>query len=363
MCSPMSANAMISSRFAAISRGGEAEQRRGEVDVREPRVLGMEARAQLEQRADAAADGDACRAWAGSRRRRSSAASTCRRRSRRSRPATRRAAARSSRRRARGTRAPRRARAAGPRPGARGRRARRPSRSPCRRRRGAAATRLAVRRHRKSSKCGDSRRNTQRPAKNSASATASATASPHCSASRPSSSASRRRVDEPAERIGRDPRPHAFGHQRQRIEDRRQVHQDHQHRHQHVLDVADEHLQRREEQRDARSPRSRARATAARRAAAPRSGRARRTRASDDEHGEVARELQRERRRDRRVDDELVRKRDLADQPGVAGEADRRALQRLPARRATATARRRRTAGSSCRRSSPARNTVVNTKW
>ena len=62
-------------------------------------------------------------------------------------------------------------------------------------------------RHTKSSKCGDSRRNTQRPAKNSASATASATASPHCGASRPSSSASRRRVDEPAERIGGDPRP------------------------------------------------------------------------------------------------------------------------------------------------------------
>ena len=50
-------------------------------------------------------------------------------------------------------------------------------------------------------------------------------------------------------------------------------------------------------------------------------------RGEHDEHGEVAGELQRERRRDRRVDDELVRERDLADQPGVAGEADRRALQ------------------------------------
>ena len=36
----------------------EAEQRRGEIDVGEPGVLGMEARSQLEQRADAAADGD-----------------------------------------------------------------------------------------------------------------------------------------------------------------------------------------------------------------------------------------------------------------------------------------------------------------
>ena len=34
-----------------------------------------------------------------------------------------------------------------------------------------------------------------------------------------------------------------------------------------------------------------------------------------DEHDEIADELQRERRRDRRVDDDLVRKRDLADQP------------------------------------------------
>ena len=49
--------------------------------------------------------------------------------------------------------------------------------------------------------------------------------------------------------------------------------------------------------------------------------------ASADEHREVARELQRERGRDRRIDDELVRKRDLADEPRVAGEAHRRALQ------------------------------------
>ena len=60
----MSANAMISSRFAAISRGREPEQRRGEVDVRESRVFGVEARSQLEQRADAAARRRPCRAWA-----------------------------------------------------------------------------------------------------------------------------------------------------------------------------------------------------------------------------------------------------------------------------------------------------------
>ena len=57
MCSPMSAKAMISSRFASISRG-VSPRRAAEVDVREPRVFGMEARSQLEQRADAAADGD-----------------------------------------------------------------------------------------------------------------------------------------------------------------------------------------------------------------------------------------------------------------------------------------------------------------
>ena len=56
MCSPMSAKAMISSRFGVDLRGSETEQRRGEVDVGETRVLGMEAGAELEQRADAAID-------------------------------------------------------------------------------------------------------------------------------------------------------------------------------------------------------------------------------------------------------------------------------------------------------------------
>ena len=45
----------------------------------------------------------------------------------------------------------------------------------------------------KSSKCGESRRKTHRPAANKASATSTATASPHCSDRLPSSSASRRR--------------------------------------------------------------------------------------------------------------------------------------------------------------------------
>ena len=49
----MSANAMISSRLRGDLGGRETEQRRGEVDVGEPRILGMEAGAQLEQRADA----------------------------------------------------------------------------------------------------------------------------------------------------------------------------------------------------------------------------------------------------------------------------------------------------------------------
>src|SRR4030095_7050368 len=47
--------------------------------------------------------------------------------------------------------------------------------------------------HTKSSKCGDSRRNTHRPAKKMASATATATASPHSSARLPASNAARRR--------------------------------------------------------------------------------------------------------------------------------------------------------------------------
>ena len=55
MCSPMSAKAMISSRLAAISARREAEQRRREIDVGEARILRMEARAELEQRADAPA--------------------------------------------------------------------------------------------------------------------------------------------------------------------------------------------------------------------------------------------------------------------------------------------------------------------
>src|SRR6185369_10604880 len=58
----------------------------------------------------------------------------------------------------------------------------------------ALACRRAHRRHMKSSKCGDSRRNTQRPAKYTAIAVTSATPSPHCNPSRPSSSASRNRV-------------------------------------------------------------------------------------------------------------------------------------------------------------------------
>ena len=47
------------------------------------------------------------------------------------------------------------------------------------------------------------------------------------------------------------------------------------------------------------------------------------------QHGEVADELQRKRRRDRRVDDDLVRKRDLPDQTGVSAETHGAALQPL----------------------------------
>src|ERR1700686_4435745 len=46
-----------------------------------------------------------------------------------------------------------------------------------------------------------------------------------------------------------------------------------------------------------------------------------------DQHGEVADKLQRERRGDGSVDDDLVWERDLADQTGVSGDADRSTLQ------------------------------------
>src|ERR1700680_4215960 len=46
-----------------------------------------------------------------------------------------------------------------------------------------------------------------------------------------------------------------------------------------------------------------------------------------DQHGEVADKLQRERRGDGSVDNDLVRERDLADQTGVSGDADRSTLQ------------------------------------
>src|ERR1700694_5079579 len=46
-----------------------------------------------------------------------------------------------------------------------------------------------------------------------------------------------------------------------------------------------------------------------------------------DQHAEVADKLQRERRGDGSVDDDLVRERDLADQTGVSGNADRSTLQ------------------------------------
>ena len=48
-----------------------------------------------------------------------------------------------------------------------------------------------------------------------------------------------------------------------------------------------------------------------------------------DQHDQVAGELQRQGGRDRGVDDQLVTECDLADQPGVACDADRSALQRL----------------------------------
>src|SRR6266567_7038765 len=51
-------------------------------------------------------------------------------------------------------------------------------------------------------------------------------------------------VDEIAKRVRRNPGSHALRHQRQRIEDWREIHQDHQHRHEDVLDVLYEYLKR-----------------------------------------------------------------------------------------------------------------------
>ena len=52
MCSPMSAKAMISSRRASISFAPSPINAAAQIDVLEPRVFGMKARAQLEERRD-----------------------------------------------------------------------------------------------------------------------------------------------------------------------------------------------------------------------------------------------------------------------------------------------------------------------
>ena len=64
MCSPMSANATIVVAFRRDLLGREAEQRRREIDVRVSGVVGMEARAELEQRGNASVDDAPCLASA-----------------------------------------------------------------------------------------------------------------------------------------------------------------------------------------------------------------------------------------------------------------------------------------------------------
>ncbi len=127
-----------------------------------------------------------------------------------------------------------------------------------------------------------------------------------------------------------------------------------------MLDVADEHLQRGERERDPVTrcaridpDRHREQETFETHGLAEQR--------QHDQHDEVAGELQRERRRDGRVDDELVRERDLADQPAVAGAATSRAASPSCAashgQSATATNSRKLRPSNA-----PARNTVVNTK-
>ena len=272
MCSPMSAKATISSRLAAISSGPRPEQRRGEIDVGEPGVLRMEARAQLEQRADAAVD-----LHRAARRRDHARDDLQQRRLARAVLADDAERLAALQREAHVVE-----RAEDVRGAVAAQQVAHEAQLPAARldlrvvladvveRQQALPRPCADGCHQtKSSKCGDSRRNTQRPAKNSATRRRPA----HRVAPLERQAAVEQRLaqppHEPAERIGGDPGAHRFGHERQRIQDRRQVHEDHQHRHQHVLDVAHEHLQRREEQRDADDADGQHAPTAERRAASP----------------------------------------------------------------------------------------------
>ena len=214
-------------------------------------------------------------------------------------------------------------------------------------RRRTSATAFARRAHTKSSKCGDSRRNTQRPAKNSATATASATSVAPFEREPAVEQRVAQPPDEPAERIGGDPRPHRF---------RARASTDRGSASGTSGSSAPASARARRRARTPAAPRRTARCRSPPSASTAHSGmRDQQARemhrlavdTQHGEHGEVAGELQRERRGNRRVDDELVRERDLADQA-------RRSRPRLvaprwmpPARRATATAPRRRTRGSS----------------
>ena len=98
-----------------------------------------------------------------------------------------------------------------------------------------------------------------------------------------------------------------------------------------MLDVPNEHLERRQAQREPRYPDCKhepqrydqQQPLEAHRFAEER---------EHDQHHEVARELQHERRRDRGINHELVRKGDLANEPRVAADRHRASLQRFLSR-------------------------------
>ena len=185
--------------LGADLRRREPEQCGREVDVGEPRVLGMEARAELEQRADAPVDATTLPrvGWITPATTFSSVDLPA--------PFSPMMPSDSPRRIVNDTSSSARNDVRGAvtaqqipdEPQAAAARSRL-SRSPCPRSRGAERVRARIIDgvaacsgvgpalvHTKSSKCGDRRRNTQRPATNNASATASAMASDRCNASRP----------------------------------------------------------------------------------------------------------------------------------------------------------------------------------
>ena len=223
--------------------------------------------------------------------------------------------------------------------------------SPCRRRRGRAMPSTGNPRS-----AAQAAGTSKVPHRTCAAATATASASLGCERKLPVEQRVAQARHEPAERIGRDPGTDVFRHQRERIEDRRQVHHDHQDRHQHVLDVAHEDLQRRQRERQA-GDREHQHEPQRNRDDQPLESQRLAEQLQHAEHDDVAGEIQHERRGDRGVHDRFLRKRRLADQPGVAGQAHRGPRQRFlrsePRPQRDGDEREKARANRSCRRGTP----------